>query len=70
MHSSMPIEIGVKVRNGIEDTQGFFNLFYKATASCGCGWRGKTHSGLNIFSSRNRAQSLALLEFFLHEKMH
>lgn len=70
MSNLMPIEIGTTITNGIEESTGFLNLFYKATAACSCGWRGKTYSRLNIFSSREFAQKLALLEYFLHEKKH
>lgn len=70
MNKSMPIEIGTKVVSGIEESNRFFNMICKVTAVCSCGWRGKTHSQPNIFSSKNIAQRLALLEFFLHEKSH
>lgn len=65
-----PISIGAKVKNGIEDSNGFLYLFFNVTDVCNCGWRGKTHSRLNLFSYYDFAHKLALNEYFLHEKIH
>lgn len=70
MTNTVSLEIGSKVENGVEVSYGFLRLSFNATAVCGCGWRGKTHSCSFLFSYKNNAQKLALLEYFSHEKTH
>lgn len=65
-----PISFGREVENGVEEAYGFFYLTIKVTAVCSCGWRGNTHSRLNLFSYYESTHKLALEEYFLHEKTH